>query len=64
LLVIPPARGAAEKEEQTMNVLTWDLVTLLSITMVVIAVAIVVFLGFKVAALMNRDAEAHKKDRQ
>ena len=43
-----------------MNVLTWDLVTLMSIAMVVIAVVIVVFLGFKVVALMKRDAEAHK----
>ena len=43
-----------------MNVLTWDLVTLMSIAMVVIAVVIVVFLGFKVAALVKRDAEAHK----
>jgi Tfp pilus assembly protein PilV len=44
-----------------MNVLNWDFVTLLSIAMVVIAIVIVVFLGFKVAALMNRDAAAHKK---
>jgi len=43
-----------------MNVLTWDLVTWMSILMVVIAIVIVVFLGFKVAALINRDAEAHK----
>jgi hypothetical protein len=47
-----------------MNFLTWDIVTLLSIAMVVIAVVIVVFLGFKVVALINRDAEAHKNDRQ
>ena len=43
-----------------MNVLTWDTVTWMSIAMVVIAIVIVVFLGFKVVALMNRDAEAHK----
>ena len=43
-----------------MNFLTWDLVTWLSIIMVVIACVIFVFLGFKVFALMNRDAEAHK----
>jgi hypothetical protein len=47
-----------------MNFLTWDFVTLLSIAMVVIAVVIVVFLGFKVVSLMNRDAETHKNDRQ
>lgn len=40
-----------------MNVLTWDLVTLLSILMAVIAAVIFVFLGFKVVALMNRDAK-------
>jgi hypothetical protein len=43
-----------------MNFLTWDLVTLMSIAMIVIAIIIVVFLGFKVVALMNRDADAHK----
>jgi hypothetical protein len=43
-----------------MNFLTWDLVTLMSIAMVVIAIIIFVFLGFKVVALMNRDAETHK----
>ncbi len=43
-----------------MNFLTWDLVTLMSIAMVVIAIIIFVFLGFKVVALMNRDAEMHK----
>jgi hypothetical protein len=43
-----------------MNVLTWDIVTWMSIAMVAIAIVIVVFLGFKVVALMNRDAEAHK----
>jgi uncharacterized protein YneF (UPF0154 family) len=45
-----------------MNVLTWDLVTWMSIIMVVIAVVIFVFLGFKVMALINRDAEAHKNE--
>lgn len=47
-----------------MNFLTWDLVTWLSIAMVVIAIAIVMFLGFKVVALMNRDAQTHNNDRQ
>ncbi len=46
-----------------MNILTWDSVTWMSIVMVVIAIVIFVFLGFKVVALMNRDAEAHN-DRQ
>jgi hypothetical protein len=31
-----------------------------SIITVVIAVVIVIFLGFKVKALINKDAEAHK----
>jgi hypothetical protein len=44
-----------------MNFLTWDLVTWLSILMVVVAIVIFTFLGIKVVALMNRDAEAHKK---
>ena len=43
--------------------LTWDLVTLMSIAMVIIAIAIVVFLGFKVSELMKRDAESHREDR-
>ena len=43
-----------------MNYLTWDLVTWMSILMVLIAIVIFVFLGFKVVALINRDAEAHK----
>ena len=47
-----------------MNFLTWDLVTWMSIAMVVIAIVIFVFLGFKVVALMNRDAEVHKSDQQ
>jgi hypothetical protein len=47
-----------------MNVLTWDFVTWLSLAMVVIAIVIFVFLGFKVVALMNRDADAHKNQNQ
>ena len=42
------------------NIMNWDPVALLSVLMVVIAIAIVVFLAFKVKALMTRDAEAHK----
>ena len=45
-----------------MNILTWDSVTWMSILMVVIAVVIFVFLGFKVVALMNRDAESRRHD--
>jgi hypothetical protein len=41
--------------------LTWDFVTLMSIAMVILAVAIIVFLGFKIVELMKRDAEAHNK---
>ena len=47
-----------------MNILTWDSVTWMSIVMVVLAIVIFVFLGFKVVALMNRDAETHQNDRQ
>lgn len=43
-----------------MNVLTWDLVTWMSIAMVVIAIVIFVYLGFKVMKLMNQDAERNK----
>jgi len=43
-----------------MNPLTWDLVTLMSIAMVVIAIIIFVFLAFKVIKLMNEDAAKHK----
>jgi hypothetical protein len=43
--------------------LTWDAVTLMSIAMVVIAVAIVVFLGFKILELMKRDAQANRMDK-
>ncbi|WP_200375275.1 hypothetical protein [Thiocystis violacea] len=40
--------------------LTWDLVTLMSIAMVLIAIGIIVFLGFKVVRLMNRDARSNE----
>jgi heme/copper-type cytochrome/quinol oxidase subunit 2 len=40
--------------------LTWDLVTLMSLAMVAIAIFIIVFLVYKVIALMNRDAAANK----
>jgi hypothetical protein len=42
------------------NLMNWDPVAWLSVLMVVGAIAIVVFLGFKVAELMRRDAETHK----
>ncbi|WP_157817538.1 hypothetical protein [Candidatus Thiodictyon syntrophicum] len=42
------------------NLMNWDPVAWLSILMVVGAIAIVVFLSFKVSALIKRDAEAHK----
>ena len=41
--------------------LTWDIVTLSSIAMVLAAIGIVVFLGFKVVELMQRDAEASRE---
>lgn len=40
--------------------LTWDFVTWMSLAMVAIAILIILFLVYKVIALMNRDAEAHK----
>ncbi|WP_274600188.1 hypothetical protein [Thiocystis violacea] len=40
--------------------MTWDIVTLTSIAMVIIAIGIVVFLAFKVVGLMKRDAEANR----
>jgi len=46
------------------NMMNWDAVAWMSILMVVIAVVIVVFLTFKVSALMKQDAEAHKNQRQ
>ncbi|RKT45047.1 hypothetical protein [Thiocapsa rosea] len=42
--------------------LTWDFVTWMSLAMVAIAIFIIVFLVYKVIALMNRDAEAHKNN--
>jgi len=42
------------------NLMNWDPVAWMSILMVIGAVAIVVFLSFKVTALIKRDAEAHK----
>ena len=38
----------------------WDPVALGSIVVVAICVVIVVFLGFKVKALVKKDADAHK----
>ena len=50
-----------------MNVITnltnWDPVAWLSILMVLIAIGIVVFLSFKVSALIKQDAAAHKDER-
>jgi len=42
------------------NIMNWDPVAWMSVVMVVICIVIVVFLSFKVKALMNQDAEAHK----
>jgi len=46
------------------NMMNWDPVAWMSILMVVISVVIVVFLYFKVAALIKQDAEAHKNEGQ
>ena len=46
------------------NMMNWDPVAWMSILMVVIAIAIVIFLYFKVKALIRQDAEAHKNQSQ
>lgn len=46
------------------NMMNWDPVAWMSILMVMIAILIVVFLYFKVSALIKQDAEAHKNQRQ
>jgi hypothetical protein len=45
------------------NIMNWDPVAWMSILMVVGAIVIVVFLYFKVGALIQRDAEAHKNQK-
>jgi hypothetical protein len=45
------------------NVMNWDPVAWMSILMVVGAIVVVVFLYFKVGALIKRDAEAHKNQK-
>jgi hypothetical protein len=42
------------------NMMNWDPVAWMSVLMVIIAIVIIVFLAFKVRALINQDAEAHK----
>jgi prolipoprotein diacylglyceryltransferase len=41
--------------------MNWDPVMWLSILMVIIAIIIIIFLAFKVKALMDKDADAHRK---
>jgi hypothetical protein len=66
--VLSSAGSTVENGGIAMNVITnltnWDPVALLSILMVVIAIAIVVFISFKVSALIKQDAAAHKNDQQ
>jgi uncharacterized membrane protein len=50
----PAAKGVLS------NIMNWDPVAWMSVLMVVISVVIVVFLYFKVSALIKQDAEAHK----
>ena len=38
----------------------WDAVTIGSIASVIVAIIIIVFLGFKISALIKSDAEKHK----
>jgi uncharacterized membrane protein len=65
---VPAGKNEGERGASVMNVLTnmmnWDPVAWMSILMVVIAIVIVVFLYFKVSALIKQDAEAHKNQRQ
>ena len=42
------------------NMTNWDPVLWMSILMVILAIVIIVFLAFKVRALMSRDAKAHE----
>ena len=42
------------------NMMNWDPVAWMSILMVVIAVAIIAYLSFKVRSLIRQDTEAHK----
>jgi len=42
------------------NMMNWDPVMWMSILMVIVAVVIIIFLGFKVKALMDKDAQAHR----
>ncbi|MFZ1537416.1 MAG: hypothetical protein WAT23_08540 [Chromatiaceae bacterium] len=44
------------------NMMNWDPVMWMSILMVILAIVIIIFLGFKVKALMEKDAEAHKRE--
>jgi hypothetical protein len=46
------------------NMMNWDPVMWMSILMVIIAIVIIIYLGFKVKALMDKDAEAHQKEGQ
>ncbi len=45
------------------NMTNWDPVAWMSVLMVVLAVVIVIFLYFKVRALIRQDAEAHNNQR-
>jgi hypothetical protein len=64
---LPPAVTSLEKGGNAMNVLgnvmNWDPVAWMSVLMVVGAIVVVVFLYFKVGALMKRDGEAHKNQK-
>ena len=43
------------------NLTNWDPVLWMSLIMVLLAIAVVVFLAFKVKSLMKKDADAHKR---
>jgi hypothetical protein len=44
------------------NMMNWDPVLWMSLLMVIIAIVIFVFLAFKIRTLMDKDAEAHKRE--
>jgi hypothetical protein len=60
----PSALTTPDRGGNAMNVLgnmmNWDPVAWMSILMVAGSIVVVVFLYFKVRALIQRDAEAHK----
>jgi hypothetical protein len=42
------------------NMMNWDPVAWMSVLMIIVSIVIVIFLYFKVSALIKQDADAHK----